>query len=114
MLGLGNNLNELKARIRKAKEDLAQLGSLEQPMLEMINTTNILRANEHLTKTDQAKTNLISAYDEYAKQLEELATSLLSIQSDLKDIVTVKASLLMTAANKKPRKKKHTRKKSKK
>ncbi len=113
MIGLGNNLNELKARIKKAIGALAQIGPLEQPMPEMINTTNILRANEHLTKTDQAKTNLISAYEEYTKQLEDLAMSLLSIQSDLKDIVATEASLLGDTNRKKP-KKRNIRKKSKK
>ncbi len=104
MDGLGNNLNELKIRIKKAREELAEMGLPEQPLPEMINTTNILRANEYLTKTDQGKTYLISAYEEYTKQLEDLATSLLSIQSDLKEIMKTKASMIKKTRRKKPRK----------
>ena len=110
MRGLGNNLNELKIRIRKAKEELEQMGSTEQPLPEMINTTNVLRANEYLTKTDQGKTNLISAYEEYTKQLEELAVSLLSIQSDLKEIVKTKASMIKRTSRKKTSARKRSRK----
>jgi hypothetical protein len=104
MRGLGSNLNELKIRIKKAKEELERMGTTEQPLPEMINTTNILRANEYLTKTDQSKTNLIFAYEEYTKQLEDLAVSLLSIQSDLRDIVKTEASMMEKTARRKPRK----------
>ena len=113
MLGLGNNLNALKIRIKKAKEELAKIDSPEQPLPEMINTTNILRENEHLTKSDHAKANLISAYEDYTKQLEELAVSLLSIQSDLKDIVETEASIIKNT-RKKPRKARKTAKRSRK
>jgi hypothetical protein len=108
MPGLGNNLNELKLRIQKSQEDLVHLGIPEPTLPEMINTTNILRVNEYLTKSDKNKTNLISAYEEYTKQLE---TSLLSIQSDLRDIIKTKASIIGKTTKKKPRK---TRKKTKK
>jgi hypothetical protein len=114
MLGLGTNLNELKARVQKARDDLERLGVLEQPMPEMINTTNILRANEHLTKTDHAKAGLILAYEEYTKQLEQILLSLLSIQSDLKDIVGIKASMIGGPSSKKRTRKRPVRKKSKK
>ncbi len=108
MLGLGNNLNELKIRIQKSQEDLAHLGAPEPTLPEMINSTNILRVNEYLTKTDKNKSNLISAYEEYTKQLE---ASLLSIQSDLRRIITTKASIIGKKTKKKTRK---TRKKTKK
>ena len=108
MSGLGNNLNELKLRIQKSQEDLAHLGAPEPTLPEMINTTNILRVNEYLAKSDKNKTNLISAYEEYTKQLE---ASLLSIQSDLRDIVKTKTSVVGKKTKKKSRK---TRKKTKK
>jgi hypothetical protein len=113
MHGLGNNLNELKLRIKKAREDLEQMNSSELPLPEMIDSTNILRQNEHLIKIDQAKSNLISSYEEYTKRLEDLAMSLFSIQSDLKDIVTTEASILRDGSGKKS-KKSSIRKKSKK
>jgi 7,8-dihydro-6-hydroxymethylpterin-pyrophosphokinase len=113
MFGLGNNLNELKIRIKKAQDELAQIGS-EEPLPELIDTTNLLRANEYLTKNNQGKTNLIVAYEEYTKKLEELVASLLSIQSDLKEIVQTEAALIKDAHRKKPRKIAKPRKKPKK
>lgn len=103
MLGLGNNLNELKIRVKKAQQDLAQLGIPEPPLPEMINNTNLLRLNDYLTKSDGYKTKLIDAYAEYTKQLEEIIASLLSIQADLKDIVKTEAKII-GIGNKKPRK----------
>ena len=111
MLGLGNNLNELKLRIQKSQEELEHLGAPEPTLPEMINATNILRVNEYLTKTDKNKSDLISAYEEYTKQLE---ASLLSIQSDLRSIITTKASVAGRKTKKKTRKARKTRKKTKK
>ena len=58
--------------------------------------TNILRSNEYLSKIDEKKTAIISAYEEYTSRLEQIVESLLSIQSDLRDIVRTEASLLNT------------------
>lgn len=113
MLGLGNNLNELKIQIKKAQEELAQM-ILEKPLPELIDMTNLLRANEYLTKSNQGKTNLIVAYEEYTKKLEELVGSLLSIQSDLKEIVKTEAALIKDISRKKAKKVTKPRKKSKK
>ncbi|MEW6043689.1 MAG: hypothetical protein AB1608_05455 [Thermoproteota archaeon] len=104
MLGLGSNLDELKLRVKKAQEELAQLGSPSPPLPEMIDTTNIIRINEYLTKSNESKTRLISAYEDYAKKLEEVVSSLLSIQADLKDIVKTEASIISGTGRKKQRK----------
>ncbi|MEO9309101.1 MAG: hypothetical protein ABI337_02275 [Nitrososphaera sp.] len=104
MVGLGGALAELKLRVQKAHEDLAQLGSPAPPLPEMINTTNIIRINEYLTKSNEGKTRLISAYEDYTKKLEEIVASLLSIQADLKDIVKTEASLIANARKKRRRK----------
>lgn len=109
MSGLGNNLSDLRRRIQKAQEELAQIGAPEPPHPELINTANLLRANEYLTKTDEKKTELLSAYEGYAKQLEQAVTSLLSIQTDLK---AVKAQASRTK-RKKPRKKQRVKKSKK-
>lgn len=94
MLGLGNNLSELKMRIQQVQEEISQLGSPEPVMPEMINTTNALRLNEYLRKSDEKKTALNSAYDEYTRQLEQIVSLLLSIQVDLKDIIKAEASII--------------------
>lgn len=94
MLGLGNNLNELKMRIQQIQDEISELGSPEPIMPEMINATNALRLNEYLAKSDKKKTTLNAAYDEYTRQLEQIVSSLLSIQVDLKDIIKTEASII--------------------
>lgn len=94
MDGLGNNLSELKNRIRQIHDDLSNLGSPEPVMPEMMNSTNALRLNEYLTKSDEKKTSLIAAYGEYVGQLEQVVSALLSIQADLKDIIRAEASII--------------------
>ncbi|MGQ0605878.1 MAG: hypothetical protein ACT4OD_02850 [Candidatus Nitrosotenuis sp.] len=107
MLGLGNNLNELKMRIKKAHEELANLGEPSSPLAEMISTTNILRLNEYLTKTDTKKTDLISDYIQYTKQLEQIVAMLFSIQTELKDLLKTEASMI-DSSDIKPKKSKRS------
>ena|SRR5574338_1476119 len=105
MVGLGNNLNELKRRIQKAHEELASLGDPSKPLDEMIGATNTLRLNEYLTKTDAKKTEIIAAYGEYAKQLEQIVSSLFSIQSELKELIKTEAALIQSdTSESKPKK----------
>lgn len=105
MVGLGNNLNELKIRIQQIRQDLDLLGEPNLPLDQMIISTNILRQNEYLVKADVKKTDLIAAYAEYAKQLEQIVTSLFSIQTDLKDLIKTEASLIESEKPKKAIKK---------
>ena len=106
MIGLGNNLNELKIRIQKIHGDLAKLDHPGPALDELIGTTNALRLNDYLTKTDAKKTELIATYEEYSKQLEQIISSLFSIQADLKDILKEETSLIDSDTKKKTRKRK--------
>lgn len=103
MLGLGNNLNELKIRIQTMHDELANLGEPSSTLSEMIDTTNTLRLNEYLSKADAKKTQLISDYVQYTKQLEQIISSLFSIQAELKNILKEETSL-MSEDSVKPRK----------
>lgn len=105
MIGLGNNLNELKIRIQKLHQELNALGEPNLPLEQMIGATNVLRQNEYLVKSDEKKTDLIAAYAEYTKQLEQIVNSLFSIQSDLKDLIKTEASLIESEKPKKVTKK---------
>ena len=96
VLGLGNNLSELKIRIQQIQDELSKLGQPDLALAEMINSTNILRLNEYLAKSDEKKTNLILAYGQYTQQLEQIISSLLSIQVDLRDIIKTEASIIET------------------
>lgn len=112
MLGLGNNLNELRMRIRQIQDEISNLGSPDPVLPEMINATNTLRLNEYLIKSDEKKTALNAAYADYTEQLEQIISSLLSIQVDLKDIIKTEASII--DAHESTRTEKKTRVKSKK
>ena len=105
MVGLGNNLNELKTRIQKIHQELSALGEPDLPLEQMIGTTNVLRQNEYLVKSDEKKTDLIAAYVEYTKQLEQIVNSLFSIQSDLKELIKTEASLIESEKPKRATKK---------
>lgn len=112
MIGLGNNLNELRMRIKKAKEELEKIDPPGEPLPEVINMTNTLRLNEYLATTDAKKSELLSYYEQYSQQMEQIVSSLLSIQSDLRDIIRTEASLLDsgTKARKNTKSKKKTKK----
>lgn len=105
MEGPGNNLNELKIRIQKLHQELNLLGEPNLPLEQMISATNILRQNEYLIKSNEKRTDLIAAYVEYTKQLDQIVNSLFSIQSDLKDLIKTQASLIQYEKPKKITKK---------
>lgn len=92
-LGIGNVMNQMKQQIKQIQTELEALGEPE-PIPEMIESTNLLRSNEHLSKTNKKKSELLIAYDEYSKQLEGLLSSVFEIQNDLKDIVKEQSNLI--------------------
>ncbi len=100
-LETGKSLDGLKLKINQIKRDLSQLEESNKPVPELINSTNLLRSNEILTKTNEKKTELLNAYESYFKDLESV---LKKIQTGL--------SILKTTPKKKTRKKR-TRKKKK-
>ena len=94
MRGLGAGLNDLKARISKAQEELGTIEGHVEPLPEVIDATNLLRVNEYLAKSDAKKSEMLAAYAEYTRHLEQLVSSLLEIQEDLKEIVRTEAALI--------------------
>ena len=105
-IGIGNVMNQMKQQIKQIKAELDELGEPET-MPEMIQNTNLIRSNEHLSKTNQKKSELLVAYDEYSKQLETLLSSVFEIQNELKDILKEQSNLISST---KKTKKKSTRK----
>jgi len=102
-LETGKSLDALKLKINQIKRDLLQLEESNKPMPELINSTNLLRSNEVLLKTNQKKTELLNAYESYFKDLDSV---LKKIQTGI--------SFLKTTPNKKTRKKRtRTKKKTK-
>ena len=105
-VGIGNVMNQMKQQIKQIKAELDNLGEPEV-LPEMIESTNILRTNEHLSKTNQKKSELLIAYEEYSKQLENLLSSVFEIQNELKEILKEQSDLISKSSRKtkkKPRK----------
>ena len=92
-IGIGNVMNQMKQQIKQIQSELEEIGEPET-LPEMIESTNILRANEHLSKTNQKKSELLIAYAEYSKQLENLLSSVFDIQNELKEILKDQSSLI--------------------
>ena len=79
-------LNILQKKIEQTKQDLEKIKQLEKPMPEFINTTNVIRSNEYLLKELQANTKLVSAYEEYSRELEKMILSTNVIKSKIKQL----------------------------
>ena len=92
-IGIGRVMNQLKAQIKQIESELEELGEPEN-IPEMIETTNILRANEHLSKTNKKKSELLAAYALYTEQLEDLLSSVFEIQNDLREILKDQSKLI--------------------
>lgn len=99
-IGLGNAMAQMKKQITKIKSELKELGEPED-IPEMIQSTNLLRINEHLSQSNKKKSELLAAYDEYSSQLEKLVTSVFEIQDELKEILKQQSTLISSSGIKK-------------
>ena len=119
-LETGKSLDGLKLKINQIKRDLSQLEESNKPMPELINSTNLLRSNEILTKTNEKKTELLNAYESYFKDLEsvlkKIQTGLSTLKTTPKKITRKKRTSKKKKTKRKTirRKKTRTRKKSRK
>ena len=96
-------INDLKNNINQVKNDLAKLEESNKQIPELINSTNLLRFNEFLTKTNTKKTELLSLYELYFKEIENVLVEIKKIRIKLKNSLKPKS--------KKPNKKRKRRKK---
>ena len=108
----GQLIFNLRKRIQEIKIELNELGDLEPEILELITSTNIMRANEYLSKANQKKSELVSIYTQYSETLEALLASVFEIQNDLKEILK-EQSALIESQPKKPSKSKKPNKNKK-
>jgi len=102
-------IGELKRKIIQTKNELSALSNDQNPIPELINSTNLLRTNDFLIKTGEKKSELLTAYDQYAKQLENTLTKIIKIQDQLKKSVKKRSS--RKTVRKKTKKKKSTKRK---
>ncbi len=115
-VGAGKIIYDLRKKIQEITHDLNQLGELPSDIPEMIVSANLLRSNEFLSKVNDKKTELVSAYAEYSEALEEMLSSVFEIQKDLKEILKIQSSMLESKKKKpsviKPKKRKTAKSKS--
>jgi len=100
-------LSDLKNKISQAKSDLTKLEESNKPVPELINSTNLLRSNEFLTKTNTKKTELLSSYELYFKEIENVLVEIKKIQTILKNSLKSKSK---KSSKKRKRSKKPTKK----
>lgn len=110
------SLDALKQKINQLKLELVQLEESNIPVPELINSTNLLRSNEILSKTNDKKSELLSLYESY---FQELDATLRKIQAGFNTLKTMKSRKKPSKRKKrkpkrKTRKTKSFRKKSKK
>jgi DNA repair ATPase RecN len=100
-----NKINELYNRIENLKQDLSAIKQLEQPQPEFINTTNVLRSNEYLAKEIEKQSELLTLYEKYSKELENLVVSTSAIKFQIKRLKSHISSKRKTNRTQKRRKK---------
>ncbi len=105
-------INNLRKNVQNIQSDLDQLGGPVSEIPELVISANLLRSNEYLSKANDKKTELLSAYTQYSEALEELLLTTFDIQNDLKEILRDQSSLI--SKTKKQPKVKNKSKKSKK
>ena len=93
-IGAGGTIYDLRKKIQQIQADLNQLGNTVSEMPGLITSANLLRSNEYLSKANEKKTELLSAYAQYSNALEKLLLTVFDIQNDLKEILTQQSSMI--------------------
>ena len=105
-IGAGEIIYDLRKKIQEIQFDLEQLGEPAKNIPEMIESANLLRSNESLSKSNEKKTELIKTYGQYSIALEELLSTVFDIQKDLKEILKEQSALIPNSSKKSKSKKK--------
>ncbi len=90
----GELIYDLRKKIQQIQADLNQLDKPVSELPELITSANLLRSNEYLSKANEKKTELLSAYAQYSNALEKLLSTVFDIQNDLKEILTQQSSMI--------------------
>ena len=99
---ISNNMYYLKKQIDQIESELNAFVDLPESLPELVTSANLLRLNEFLMKSDNKKTELISAYSKYSKTMEVLLLSVFEIQNEFKDILKQQSSLIPSKTKTKP------------
>jgi len=93
-LGVGEIIYEFSKKIQDIKSELDELGDPASDMPELITSANLLRSNEYLAKVSKKQSELLSAYGQYSKVLEDMIAMVFDIQNDLKNILREQSNLI--------------------
>ena len=96
-LGTGKIIYELRKQIQDIQSELDQLGEPLSNMPELITSANLLRSNEYFSKLNKKQSELLSAYNQYSKALEEMVETIFDIQNDLKNLLKEQSKLISDA-----------------
>ena len=69
---ISTNMYDLRTNIRQIQSELNDLDENISEIPEMIESSNLLRLNEFLLKSNEKRNNLISQYVQYSTYLEQL------------------------------------------
>ncbi len=105
-IGAGEVIYDLRKKIREIRLDLEQLDNPAKNIPEMIESSNLIRSNEYLLKSNEKKTELLDTYDKYSGALEELLSIIFEIQQDLKEILKEQSTLIPNSPKKQIKSKK--------
>jgi len=108
-VGTGKIIYDLRKKIQEIQADLDQLGPSPSNIPEINDSTNLLRLNEYLLKTNDKKTELLSAYRQYSESLQVLLSVVFDIQMDLKEILKEQSSMISDQPKTKPKTKSKTK-----
>jgi len=79
-MSTNSRLTNLQEKIQQIQTSLSSANKLETPMPELIESTNLLRSNEFLTKINQKQNELLSTYEEYVSELKKMISANLRAQ----------------------------------
>lgn len=93
-VGVGQTIYDLRKKIQNLSNELSLMDLSSPSIPQLINSANLLRSNETLTTANFKKSELISAYQQYSKELETMLENILEIQNDLQEILKAQISLI--------------------
>ncbi len=105
----GGIIYELRKQIQIKTSELKNLDNSSSDIPELIKSANLLRSNEYLVEVNLKRSELISTYKNYSKELEQMLVTVFGIQQDLKEILKTQTSLI--SEQKKSKKRSKTKKK---
>ena len=78
-IGAGEIIYDLQKKIQQIQIDLKKLDNPISDIPELILSANLIRENEYLLKINLKKSELLSLYEQYSGNLEELFSSVFEI-----------------------------------